>query len=139
MTTTVERTPSGQFAPGRSGNPAGRPKSASVELRRQLAEHGPALVSKAVELALAGDPQALRICLDRIAPPLKSTAAPVTVELPTDAGLAGTARAFVDAAAQGRLAPDIAATLVQAVSGLARVVEIDEIEKRLAALEEAAQ
>ena len=135
MTTTVKRTTQGQFAKGVSGNPAGRPKSASVELRRQLAEHGPALVSKAVELALDGDAQALRICLDRIAPALKPTAAPVTVDLPDDAGLAGTARAFVEAAAQGRLAPDVAGGLVQSVAALARIVEIDELERRVAALE----
>lgn len=50
-----------------SPNPAGRPKRSAVEC--QFAKHGPKLVNKAVELALAGDTHALQICLDRIAPP----------------------------------------------------------------------
>ena len=67
---------------------------------------------------------------------MKPTAAPVSVELPEGAGLAGTARAFVDAAANGTLPPDVASQLVQAVGHLARVTEIDELERRIAALED---
>lgn len=63
-----QRANGGKFAPGKSGNPSGRPKSASVELRHQLADHGAEIVGKVIELALAGDPQALKMCLDRIAP-----------------------------------------------------------------------
>lgn len=129
------RKPNGRFAPGVSGNPAGRPPSASAELRKQLAEQSPALASKALEMALAGDVQALRLCLDKLVPSLKPQAEPVAVDLPTDAGIAGTARAFIDAAARGELSPDTAQALVAAVTGLARVVELDEIDQRLADIE----
>ena len=50
--------------------------------------------------------------------------------------IAGTARAIIEHAAQGKIAPDVAGQLVQSVAALARVVEIDELERRLTALEE---
>jgi hypothetical protein len=71
------------FEKGQSGNPAGKPKGAKdkrTELRELLRPHAPALVEKAVELALNGDLTALKLCLDRIMPPLKAT--PECVALP---------------------------------------------------------
>ena len=61
------------WKPGQSGNPAGRKPGTSkvAKLRVLLEPHADALVNKAVELALAGDPQALRLCLERLIPALK--------------------------------------------------------------------
>jgi hypothetical protein len=66
-----------RFQKGQSGNPAGKPKGARdkrTELRALLHPHAEALVNKAVDLALAGDTTALRICVDRIIPPVRSDA-----------------------------------------------------------------
>src|SRR5580700_6729291 len=56
----------GRFSKGRSGNPAGRPRGCRDHINRAarllLAGEGEALTRKAVELALAGDPAALRGC-----------------------------------------------------------------------------
>ncbi|MCE9680869.1 DUF5681 domain-containing protein [Halomonas alkalisoli] len=134
----TERLRDGKWRPGVSGNPAGRPKSATTELRRQLSEHGPALAAKAVELALAGDSTALRICLDRISPTLKAQPAPISVSLEGAEGLAGVSRRLVDAAASGEIPADVASQLVGALGQVARITEIDELERRLAKLEEAA-
>lgn len=63
------------FKKGQSGNPQGRPAGTGDkrrELRALLEPHAPALIEKAVELALAGDITALRLCLDRIIPPMRS-------------------------------------------------------------------
>jgi len=133
----TKRLPNGQWPKGVSGNQKGRPKSASVELREQLSEHGTELVGKAVEMALAGDAQALRICLDRIAPPLKAQPAPIHVDLDGAEGLAGVSRRLVDEAACGRVPADVASQLVSALGQVARITEIDELERRLAALEQA--
>jgi hypothetical protein len=56
------------FARGRSGNPEGRAAAATTSIAL-LAGEGEALTHKAVELALAGDPAALRLCLGRIVGP----------------------------------------------------------------------
>ena len=67
-----------QFRPGQSGNPNGRPKgsrnAATLALESLLDGEAEALTRKAVELALAGDIAALRLCLDRILPPRKGSA-----------------------------------------------------------------
>ena len=65
----------GRFTRGRSGNPAGRPRGCRDHIngtaRLLLAGEGEALTRKAVELALAGDPTALRLCLERVLPPCR--------------------------------------------------------------------
>jgi len=65
--------PEGRFRKGRSGNPNGRPAGArnkATETAELLLDgEAAALTRKAVELALAGDAMALRLCLDRIIPP----------------------------------------------------------------------
>src|SRR5260221_13653443 len=60
----------GRFARGRSGNPAGCAAAATTSTAL-LAGEGEALTRKAVEPALAGDPAALRPCLQRIVGPYR--------------------------------------------------------------------
>jgi len=132
MTTRTQR---GTFVKGVSGNPLGRPSSESTALRLKLAGQGEEIANIVIQAALAGDIQAAKIVLDRLCPPLKPSTAPINVTIPRGSGIADTARAIIEHAAQGEIAPDVAGQLVQAVAALARVVEIDELERRLTALE----
>jgi uncharacterized protein DUF5681 len=63
----------GRFRRGSSGNPAGRPRGSLNQATRAagllLDGEAEALTRKAIELALAGDPVVLRLCLDRIVGP----------------------------------------------------------------------
>ncbi len=134
--TDKTRDAKGRFPQGVSGNPNGRPRSASAELRKQLSRHGAELVEKAVELALAGDVAALRICLDRIAPPLKPQPVALDIDLTGAEGLACVSRRLIDAAAEGKAPSDSVAQLVGALGQVARISEVDELTRRIEALEQ---
>ena len=131
----------GRFKPGQSGNPAGRPYGArhKATLAAQALLDGEAegLTRKAIEMALAGDTTALKLCLERIAPAYKPSAKAVTLDMPPPNNLTDTARAFVTAAANGEMPPDIAAQLVSAVAAVARVEEMEILKQRLETLERA--
>lgn len=127
----------GQFKKGQSGNPAGKPRGARdkrTALRELLQPHAAGLVKKAVELALAGDTTALRICIDRCIPAIKAKDEPV--ELPAlNGSLAEQGDAVMRAMAAGTITPDQANAVMQVISAQARIIEVDELEKRIAALE----
>lgn len=129
------------FQPGQSGNPSGKPRGArnkaTMAAQVLLDGEAEALTRKAVDLALAGDLTALRLCLERIVPPRKDS--PVKVKLPileSAADIPAVTRALLDAVAKGQLTPSEA----QAVAGLVEVhrkaLETEELERRIAALEQ---
>ena len=96
--------------PFQLGNP-GKPKGARSRVTRAMEEllegQHEALTQKAIEKALDGDTVALRLCLDRLAPPRKD--APITIDLPpvTSAADAVAASAAVLASvAAGDCTPD---------------------------------
>lgn len=130
----------GQFKPGQSGNPKGKPKGtrhkatlAALELLDGEAE---ALSRKAVELALEGDTTALRLCLERIAPPRKD--APVSFELPemqTANDALAAINAIVQAVANGELTPGEASGLAGLVEAFRKTAEFEDLERRIARLE----
>lgn len=128
------------FAKGQSGNPAGKPKGAKdkrTALRELLTPHAADLVQKAVDLALAGDTTALRICIDRIMPAVRAKDSPIS--LPELSELSGSlteqGRIVLDALAAGAITPDEANAVMQVIAAQARIVEVDELEKRIATLE----
>ena len=127
-----------KFKPGQSGNPGGRPRGSSKtsELRALLDPHAPELVQKAMDLALEGDTTALRLCLERLMSPIRGRDEPVRIEgLQGDSSLVEQGQVLVDALASGEVTPQEASTMMQAISTQSRIVEVDELEKRVAALE----
>jgi hypothetical protein len=126
-----------RFTKGQSGNPAGKPKGARdkrTALRELLVPHAESLITKAVELAKAGDTTALRLCWDRLIAPVRAKDEPVAL------GSVGTnmtdyGRIVLEASLDGRITPTEAATLMQALSAQARIVETEELAARLEALE----
>jgi hypothetical protein len=130
----------GQFKPGQSGNPKGRPRGArhrttlaALELLNGEAE---ALSRKAVELALEGDTTALRLCLERIAPPCREV--PVTFEIPEMVTAADASKAMaglLKAVADGDLVPTQGAAVANLIEAFRRTLETEELESRIERLE----
>ena len=127
------------FKKGKSGNPGGRPKGIAdkrTALRDLLTPHAEKLVDMAVSMALAGDTAALRICIDRLMPPIKAKDDAVAMPGGLKGGLADQGQEVLSELAAGRLTPDEASTVMQTVAAQARIVEVDELVKRVKALEE---
>jgi len=128
-----------KFVKGQSGNPAGRPRGArnkaTIMLENMLHGDAEAIIGKAVELAKVGDPVALRICMDRLAPRRANT---VDFELPPLGSAADTvaaAASIVAAVAAGDLTPGEAADLAKAIDIYLRALATTAFEQRLAKLE----
>src|SRR5215207_7603106 len=72
-----------RFRPGQSGNPAGKAKGTRHRATRAaealLDGEVEALTRKAVDMALAGDTVAMRLCLDRIMPARKDRHIPFSL------------------------------------------------------------
>lgn len=131
-----DRGPRGRFAPGNKASP-GRPpgRGPVAELRATLATDLDKIIDTLRTQALAGDAQAIRIILDRVLPALRPVEMPTPLALPADGTLADQARAVVQAAADGALAPAQAAQIVTALGGVAKIIETTELVSRIEALE----
>lgn len=134
---TTEKKKRGRWQAGESGNPKGRtPGTGEVaKLRESIAAHLPAIITQLVTKARQGDAQAARLLLERVLPSLKPIEQPVALLLPAGEGLIAQGVAIVEAVAAGELAPGQGAALLTGLGALARIKEIDELEKRITQLE----
>ena len=125
------------FKPGKSGNPAGRPPGVGLqaELRKLIAVETPAVIAELITRAKRGDSQAARLLLERVLPPIKATEETVKIDLPEGAGLTEQGEAIIAAVAAGTIAPGQGSALLGGLGALARVKEMDELERRITALE----
>ena len=131
------RNADGTFTTGNAGRPKGTRHKATQAVLSLLDGQAEALTQRAVQLALAGDSAALRLCLERLAPPRKD--APVTFALPpmsiaSDAAQA--AGAVLGAVSEGDLTPSEGAQIMGLIDSFRRALEVTELEARLVALEE---
>ncbi|MFM2392002.1 MAG: hypothetical protein RLZZ437_3557 [Pseudomonadota bacterium] len=136
MTRISGRNTDGTFGPGNPGKPRGARHKATTAALALLEGQAEALTQKAIETALAGDTGALRLCLDRIAPPRKD--APVSFTLPpmaTAKDAATAAGAILDAVALGDLTPLEGAQVMGLIETYRRTLETCDLEARVAALE----
>ena len=130
------RNADGTFGAGNAGKPHGTRHKATQAVLALLEGEGEALTRKAIEMALAGDGAALRLCIDRIAPPRKDN--PVTFPLPrmaTARDAAEAAAAVLQAVSMGELTPTEGAPVMALVYSYRRTLEITDLEARVAALE----
>jgi len=95
-----------------------------------------ALTKVAIDKALEGDAVALRLCLDRIAPPRKDS--PISFELPPIRAASDTVEAsaaLLAAVAAGEVTPDEGGRVMALLTAHRAIIETNELEARIAALE----
>jgi hypothetical protein len=129
-----------KFKAGASGNPSGRPKGIKdrrIVMRELLEPHAAKLVKTVVDLALAGDVQALRICIDRLIPPVREERLQVDLPQITDVATCNEAQAHITATvACGDLLPSEGEALAGLVEHQRRALETHDMAKRLEAIEQ---
>lgn len=108
---------------------------AQIDLRAKIREAAPGIVAKLVKLAEGGDTSAMKLALDKVLPNLKPQDEPVTLTLGDTP--ASSARLVLEAVGAGQLTPDAGATILGAIAAQARIIEVSELEGRIAALEAA--
>jgi hypothetical protein len=122
-----------QFTKGQSGNPAGKPpgsKDKRTELRGLLLPHSAKLIAKAVDMGLKGDQQMIRLCIDRLLPPLKPISEPISIET-SGTDVTTLAAEVFRAATAGELALDEAAALTSMLLNRARIADVDEANRNI--------
>jgi predicted transcriptional regulator len=126
------------LVPPKGGRPKGRSQS---ELVRVLIEpHRQALIDRALELTKSADPfaaaNALRICLERLAPAPKQESEKVEVPgLAEATTFAAKCEAVIAAVASGEISAEAGKSVLQLLDVYRRAHETDALERRIAALE----
>lgn len=130
-----------RFRPGQSGNPRGRPPGSAdrrTALRRELEKRGPELVERAVQLAMEGDVGAMRLCLERISPPVRED--PIRFALPPvnrPEDVPAAMAAVLAAVATGELLPSQAEALAGLLEAQRKALETHDLAARLDRIEAA--
>lgn len=118
-----------------AGRPPGSTSKRLRELRALLDPHKEQLVTKAVEMALEGDSTSLRLCMERIFPAIKSRDETIAVEL-TGETLKEKAESVLALGMTGDVSISELNSLMQTVSTMARIIDVDDLERRITVLEE---
>lgn len=126
------------FAPGRSGNPAGRrpgSRNKANVVAAEFANQGSELARVVMARALDGDMSAASLVLTRISPPLRARAERVQFAFDASKPLAEQAQQVVAACAGGEIDPETAQMLVGVIESLAGIRQVDDLTRRLQSLE----
>lgn len=118
----------------RDGRKKGDP-SRVAKLRALLEPEAPELIQAAITAAKNGDSVMMRLCLERVCPPLKADSEPAQLDLDLSGSPVEQSRATLQAAADGRISIDDATALLSGIAATVKIIEAVELESRLTALE----
>ena len=130
------RNTDGRFSNGNVGRPKGSRNKATIAIEGLLEGQAEALTQTAISKALKGDSIALRLCMDRIAPPMKDK--PIVFPLPRMQGAMDASEAagsVLNAVSDGTLTPIEGTRVMGLIDSYRRTLELTDIEQRLQALE----
>lgn len=136
----MRRGDRGRFAPGSSGNPAGRPRGARDKrtefLDELLGDDGEAMVARLVKEARAGKSWALRLAIEKLLPARRDRR--VRVELPrvdTTESVSAAVAEVIRLAADGELTVDDAGAFLRLIDTQRKAIETNELAARLELIE----
>jgi hypothetical protein len=134
-----------RWQPGQSGNPHGKKpgtrNAAALAVERALEIEAEQLGRKVIELAMAGNVAALRMCMERLTPKLRTRAKPTEVDIPVVAQPSDLPAAFsavVQATARGEITSEEAKDLADVLEMKRKSFETIELEQRMVILEKIA-
>lgn len=129
-----------QFKPGKSGNPAGRPKGIKdrrVALREKLLPHADQLIEMVTTFAKSGDMAAMKIVMDRIIPPLKEEPIHMTIpKIESAVDCTQAQAAVVNAVAAGDMLPSEGQAISSLIEAQRRAFETTELAQQMRDLHE---
>jgi hypothetical protein len=130
-----------RFKKGQSGNPSGRPvgsrNKASIAVENLFLDEQERLTRKCIKLALKGNVQALKLCIERICPVRKDT--PINVRLPRITKVDDATKlttTLIDKVTSGEITPSQGELLSRMIEKHVRVLQLNDLEARLQQLEE---
>lgn len=130
-----------KFKKGQSGNPKGK-KPGTPNKRTKLAAllepHAEKLINKTVELALSGDVNALRLCIDRLIP--KATNQQIQIDLQDldigcSSNLSTIGKKIFDATTNGTITSDDGKQLMSILDSQRKILEHIDFDRRISNLE----
>ena len=126
------------FQPGNPGRPEGSRNRASIILDAMADSEAGEVLRVVVNAAKAGDLKAAEILLSRAWPARKGRGVRLNIPpVSTAADVVTAISAVVEAASQGEITPDEAATLANVLELKRKAIETADLEQRIIALEQA--
>lgn len=122
----------GQFRPGESGNPGGRPKGSSLHSRLTdaVGDKFDELVQTILNAALAGDMSAASLLMGRMVPAIRPIQEPMPFPM-YGTTLTEKAESVLDAVATGKLSASDGKLILDALAGVIRVQDGEILAKQL--------
>jgi len=123
-----------------SPNPKGRPRGIidkRQKISRAMLDEANEITRIVVAKAKDGDLQAASLVLSRVLPALSTQTEKVQFDLDPTAPLAAQVEQVLLAISTGEVSPDIGKQIIETISALGAIRQMDDIEQRIAALEAA--
>lgn len=125
----------GMPSPNKNGRPRGIVDKRS-RVTQALMDDASKIARVVIDAALAGDVQAAGLVLSRVAPTLRAQTERVEFDFDATAPVAQQVEAVLQAIADAKVSPDVGKQIIEAIGALSAVRAVDELEKRLQALED---
>ena len=138
---TEKNTAHKRWKKGESGNPQGRPvgsrNKASIAVENLFLDEQERLSRKCIKLAMRGNMQALKLCIERICPVRRDS--PINVQLPRVKSVEDATKltsTLIDKVTSGELTPSQGELLSRLIEKHVKVMQLTDLEARLQLLEE---